>query len=223
MVLKIGETLILEPKYGLEHEQYRTKIVEYNNQSLFIDYPVNMATNKTVFLVDGAQLKVTYIGVDGSVYIFDTEVLGKIKSKIPMISLRNPEKDEHIKIQRREYVRVESSLDVAVHSKSEEFLPFNTVTEDISAGGTAIFVPKKFPFLPTSIMTVWFAVPLKSGNIHYMNVDCQVSRLIEIEGGTKNLASLKFLKIDKNDRQLLIRYCFEQQLEQRNKGLLSNV
>ena len=28
MVLKIGETLILEPKYGVEHEQYRTKIIE---------------------------------------------------------------------------------------------------------------------------------------------------------------------------------------------------
>lgn len=223
MVLKIGETLILEPKYGVEHEQYRTKIVEYNNQSLFIDYPVNMATNKTVFLVDGAQLKVTYIGVDGSVYIFDTEVLGKIKSTIPMISLHNPKKDEYIKIQRREYVRVESALDVAVHSQSSEFLLFKAVTENISAGGTAVFVPKNLSFSPTSVMTVWLAVPLKSGQIHYINVDCQMIRLIEIEEGTKNIVSLKFLEIEKNDRQLLIRYCFEQQLEQRNKGLLSNV
>ena len=221
--LKIGEVLLLEPKYAVENEQYRTKILEVTDHLLMIDYPVNMTTHKTMFLVDGAQLKVTYIGLDGSVYIFDTEVLGKVKSTIPMISLRNPQKDDRVKIQRREFVRVESALDVAVHAINEEFAPFTTVTEDISAGGTAIYVPKNLSFLPDSRVKVWFAIPLKSGDIHYMTIECQVVRLIEREEATKNLLSLQFGDVEKNNQQLLIRYCFEKQLEQRNRELLSGV
>ncbi|MGM9927708.1 MAG: flagellar brake protein [Bacillus sp. (in: firmicutes)] len=58
--MKIGTTLTIEPKYSSVAEQYRTKVLDSDEQTLFIDYPVNIKTNKVIFLADGAQLRITY-------------------------------------------------------------------------------------------------------------------------------------------------------------------
>lgn len=217
--MKIGDSIILEPKNSLQPEKYKSKILEINDQAVYIDYPVNIATKRTIFLTDGTQLKVTYISVDGSVYIFDSEVLGKVKSTISMIHLQNPNKQHHVKIQRREYVRIETKVDTAIHSKNGSFKPFTTMTDDISAGGAAVLVPKDFLLETDTLLTMWLVLPLKSGEINYARIDCQVVRIIDREESTRNILTLKFINISNGERQLLIRFCFEKQLELRNKGL----
>jgi len=219
-MLKVGDSLVLETKHSLKPEQYQSNIVELSGSSVFIDYPVNLSTNKTVFLMDGTQLQVTYISKDGSIYIFDTEVLGKVKSTIPMIKLLFPEEEEHIKIQRREYVRVEIPVDVAVHSKekSSKLKPFTTITDDISAGGAAILVPKGIEIIPDTILDIWFVIPLKSGELHHLKLDSKVIRLIERYEHAQDLVSLEFISISNYERQILMRFVFEKQLELRNKS-----
>lgn len=91
-MLKIGDTLMLEPKYSNSFETYKCRLVERIGNDLYIDYPVNTITKRTVFLLDGTQLKVTFVGADSSVYLFESEVMGRVKQKIPMLILSYPGK-----------------------------------------------------------------------------------------------------------------------------------
>jgi c-di-GMP-binding flagellar brake protein YcgR len=219
IMLKIGDSLLLEPKYSLQPEKYKCKIHEITGNVFYIDYPINLDTNRTVFLTDGTQLKCTYIGSEGNVYIFDTEVLGRKKMELPFVQLRTPAEHQFVKIQRRQYVRIDAAVDVAVHPLNFEFRPFTAITADISAGGAAILVPKTTTIKPGSYINVWIVLPLKSGDIYYLKLKSKVIRIVEQEGSNFNKVSIQFSEISKGDRQLLIRFCFEKQLEMRNKGL----
>ena len=154
-----------------------------------------------------------------SVYLFDTEVLKKVNSPIQMMQMLYPEKEEHIKIQRREYVRIETKIDVAVHSDIHGFVPFTTTTEDISAGGSSIILPQGINLNPKSVISIIFVIHLKTGETHYVKTACRVVRTIN-QPGTVRTASLQFLGVTENDRQNIIRFVFEKQLEQRNKGIM---
>ncbi|MBD3110371.1 PilZ domain-containing protein [Bacillus sp. AGMB 02131] len=218
-MLKIGDSLILKSKYSSEPEEYKSKILEFNGRTLFIDFPTNIANNKTTLLADGTKLKATYISNEtSSVYLFDTEVLGKVNHPIQMMQMFYPDKEEHIKIQRREYVRIETKIDAAIHSDNNDVKPFTTVTEDISAGGTSIILPHGIDLKLDSFISIILVIHLKSGNIHYVKTPCKVIRTIDQRGKVRT-ASLKFLDISNNDQQNIMRFVFEKQLEQRNKGI----
>ncbi len=217
--MKIGDKIIIEPKHSFQKERYRSKVLEMDGDTFCIDYPLNERTNKTIFLTNGSQLKITYRS-SGTVYIFDTEVLGKMKADIPLIQLVMPEKKEHIKIQRREYVRIRTSADVAVHSHRDDFSPFTAVTSDVSAGGAAIYLPKGKEMVEGSMLSLWMALPLKNGEIHFVKLDCELVRVIREEDDTRfDMITVKFINMKNEDRQNLLRYCFEKQLENRKKGI----
>jgi len=219
-MLKIGDSLILQPKYSMEPEEYRAKILEFNGRTLFIDFPTNTFSNKTTLLANGTQLKVTYINNEtSSVYLFDTEVLGKVNNPIQMMQILYPDKEEHIKIQRREYVRIETKIDVAVQSNLRGFVPFTTITEDISAGGSSIILPQGIDLHPESVISIMLVLHLKTGETYYVKTACRVVRTINQPGKVRT-ASLEFLDISENDRQSIVRFVFEKQLEQRNKGVI---
>ncbi len=169
-MINIGETIILEPKNSVD-EKYRCKLVEKNGEQLFIDYPVNMTTGKTVFLLDGTQLKATFVGKDNTIYLFETEVKGRTKQNIPMIVLSFPEEEDLVRIQRRQYVRVDTSVDVAIQPINGEFDPFVTVTSDISAGGAAIILPLKKSLEPETIFNCWVEKEFRARN-HFQLLGC---------------------------------------------------
>ncbi|RFU65558.1 flagellar brake protein [Peribacillus glennii] len=218
-MIKIGDTLLLEPKFSLQPEQYKSMVVEMNEDSIFIDYPVNTSTGKIAFLLDGSQLKVTFADSDNAVFIFDTEVLGRVKAQIAMIQLARPPKDSLVKIQRRQFVRIETPVDAAVHPASNEFRAFRAVTDDISAGGAALRIPKVINLAETPIIYVWLALPLKTGEIRYLKLKSKVIR-ISASSDRFNKLSVQFMDLSEGDRQNLIRFIFEKQVEMKNKGLM---
>lgn len=217
-MIKIGDVLTLEPKYSEQFEKYKCKMVERVGKDIFIDYPINLKTNRTVFLLDGTQLKVTFVGDDGSVYLFEAEVKGRSKQNIPMLILTYPGNDQLVKIQRRQYVRVETAIDVALHPNEPVFSPFTVITDDISAGGAAVLIPKNSPIKPGMVVQSWFVLPMQTGEYHYMKLQSEVIRVIN-SSDVRNKASLKFLDISSHERQLVLRLCFERQLALRKKGL----
>lgn len=222
-MIKVGDSLELVPKYSIEAEKYRSMVVEIQGNNLFIDYPVNVATGKIVFLTEGSQMKVTFVGNEDAVYTFDTEVLGRIKSNIPMIKLFNPDMDTYMKIQRRQYKRIDSQVDVAVHSEGYEFRPFTTVTADISAGGASIRVPKTFTVVPNDNLNLWLIIPSDSGESKYLRLKSNYVRTAKEENNLNYLKwSLQFSNPSQADRQCIIRYIFETQLEMKKKGLEFN-
>lgn len=218
IMMNIGDQLTLEIKYSDRFERYKCKLVERKGQQLYIDYPINIETKKTAFFIDGTQLKCSFVSRDGSVYLFESEVMGRIKQNIPMIVLSYPGDEQLIKIQRRQYVRVETAVDVAVHPTNFEFDPFVTVTDDISAGGAAIITPNKLKLDANQVINTWIVLPLQIGEYHYFKFQAKVVRVIPMDE-FRNKISLQFIELTPHERQILLRFCFDRQVIMRKKGL----
>ncbi|WP_273125908.1 flagellar brake protein [Metabacillus sp. HB246100] len=216
-MIKIGDVINLETN-GEVVEKLKCKLVERSGNKLFIDYPVNSETGRTAFLMLGTELIASFINKE-NVYRFQTEVTGRVKENIPMISLTYPGDDHLFRIQRREYVRIDTTVDIAIHPIHNEFEAFTAVTTDISAGGAALLVPKNNSIHANQVVTVWFALPFQNNSIKYVKIEAKLVRFIETENNHFIKVPIQFIDIDEEKRQLLIKYCFEQQIIMRRKGL----
>src|SRR5690625_334232 len=126
-MLAINRTIFLE-KIDEEQEYkdiYKTKITEVNNESIFIQLPVNQRTSKTDYFHKGSKIIAKVVTERGSVYQFLTEITNHTVNKIPMIELIRPLENEFKKIQRRAYVRVEMMTEVFI--KLGEDQPYKNV------------------------------------------------------------------------------------------------
>ncbi|WP_047980029.1 flagellar brake protein [Ornithinibacillus contaminans] len=218
--MKIGAFLTLEV-FNAEsgaNEMYRCKIIDKNKKYLFIDYPVHVKTKRTQVFTIGTYLSAEYIEKDQSIYRFNTIIKEKRKGKIPALALRLPEKEQIQRIQRRQYVRVETAVDVAIHSTDDAFAPFSTVTVDISGGGLSIVVPKGVQLNEDVNVTLYVVLHMHSGDYQYLTLSGKVVRIIEDERKART-ASVKLLSIDSQEQQEIIRYCFEKQREARQKEM----
>ncbi|MFJ8261335.1 flagellar brake protein [Rummeliibacillus sp. NPDC094406] len=214
MELKIGTNIILESISSETSERFRCKIVEQKNNSIYIDYPINVKTNKTSFLLEGSQYRASFVDDSKVAHAFKTQVLGRIKSNVPMIMLSFPTDDEIIKIQRREFVRVLTPVDVAVEF-DHQFYQF--ITEDISAGGLAIIINQPVTFKENDDLLLTIVLPFTNSNdgIKYVQTTARVVRFIERDNTI--IAPLQFTNTDDIDKQNIIRFCFERQLHIRKK------
>ncbi|CAH0165092.1 hypothetical protein SRABI84_01033 [Peribacillus simplex] len=217
-MFKIGDILMLEPKYPSQKEKFNCMVVEMGTGCVYTDFPINLETGKIAFLMDGTHLNVTFSNEEQAVYVFDSEVLGKVKGRINMMQLLLPEAEAFVKIQRRQYVLLHVTLDTAVHPEHSEFTPFRALTEDISAGGASIRLLKGTNIQSVSQLYLWMALTLKSGEIHYLRLKSKVIRVTEKEHGNM-LLHVQFLEPTKNDVQTLMRFIFEKQVDLKKKGL----
>jgi c-di-GMP-binding flagellar brake protein YcgR len=214
MDLKIGTILTLEPTYTERVEKFRCRVVEQGENFIYIDYPVNVLTKKTSFLVDGAQFRVSFMTEGKQSFAFNTEVLGRKGGTVPMIILSCPPPEEFLKIQRREYVRVETKADVSVEFNGQ-FTPL--VTEDISAGGLAVILNRPVNFQDGDEVKLTIVLPYTNGDIKYVQTSAVIVRIYEI--GNIRIASIQFTDTDDIDKQHIVRFCFERQLQLRKKEL----
>lgn len=217
-VLKIGDVISLETK-GEKLEKLRCKLVERKGNKLFIDYPINVDTGRTAFLIIGTELNASFVLKD-NVYRFQTEVTGRSKEDIPMISLTYPGDDQLVRIQRRQFVRINTNLDIAVHPIENEFQAFTAVTSDISAGGTALLLPKSTSLKKGQEILIWFALPFQKDQMEYIKVKGKIIRFIPADHEVYVKAPIQFLNINEETRQTLLQFCFNQQIQLRRKGLI---
>ncbi|MCT8138872.1 PilZ domain-containing protein [Anaerobacillus sp. CMMVII] len=220
-MLNIGDTIYLDIEGHSEEEKQRFKcrLVDRVKDFLFIDYPINDRTKKVGFFHDGTEFNASFIGKDQAVYLFKTQLLARKKGQIPMLIINDPGKDKYLRIQRRQHVRVEASLDVAVHPKDHEFPPFVSMTADISGGGLALVLPKNHNLPVGKEIKCWLSLQMSTGEMKYIQVNCHVIRIISTKDSPREKASIQFIDINENDRQTIIRYCFERQLYLRKKGI----
>jgi len=220
--MEIGTLIYLEyKKDGIsEALKFYCKIIEKNDHYLFIDYPIEEKKKKTHFFRKGTNFVATFIGKDQSVYQFSTELVSKVNLNIPALAVKLPDKEKIKRVQRREFVRVKSAVDVAVHSKNESFIPFTTVTDDISGGGISIIVPNgiDLDLDQKKEVMVWMVLRINNKNYQYYNMNAEIVHINKLKSGLQ-IASLKFVSITYHIQQLIIRYCFEIQREARKKEL----
>ncbi|WP_309144644.1 flagellar brake domain-containing protein [Bacillus sp. EB600] len=218
-LVQIGDVLTLELKSSEDEEKFRCRLVDIRDNEFYIDYPISLTTNRAAFLLDGTQLKVTFVGNDGSsIYLFESEINGRIKKNIPMLILTYPGNNHLIKIQRRQYVRVETAVDIAIQPLEFEFAPITTITDDLSAGGAAVLIPKEVTIKTGMRIVAWLVLIMQNGDYHYMKLQSRIVRIISFSD-TRNKVSIQFLDVSNQERQLLLRFSFERQLEAKKKGL----
>ncbi|MGE7592658.1 flagellar brake protein [Peribacillus frigoritolerans] len=78
--------------------------VEMGTGCFYTDFPIDVETGKIAFLMDGTQFNVTFSNEEQAVYVFESEVPGKVKGRIPMMQLLLPEAETFVKIQWRQFV-----------------------------------------------------------------------------------------------------------------------
>ena len=214
MKIKLGTNLILEPTFTEKAEKYRCKVVDLDEQFIYVDYPIDTNTNRTAFFIDGAQLRASYVEESKSAFAFQTEVLGKRNGQIPMIKLLYPGDSEIIKIQRRDFVRVTTALDISIQFEDEKY---QFVTDDLSAGGTAVILNREVRFKEGDEISLLIPLAFNNGDIKYVTTTAAVVRIWE--RGQQHIASLQFTDTDDLDKQQIVRFCFERQLSLRKREM----
>lgn len=92
-LIQIGDVLTLEltSQEESEAEKFKCRLMDIKDNEFYIDYPISLKTNRAAFLLDGTELKVTFAGNDGSsIYLFESEINGRVKKNIPMLILTYP-------------------------------------------------------------------------------------------------------------------------------------
>lgn len=199
-----------------EVENYHSKIIDKNEEYFYIDFPIHVMTKRTsIFAVD-EQVVAEYTEA-GVAHEFKTTVLDRVHKNIPALKLKIPEKDDIKRIQRREYVRIETDIDVAIHCPNKSFLPTTSVTEDISGGGAKIYNPPE-SLKEAQKIDLFLVLPGEDNHFDYIETEAEVVRLHE-QGNIKTL-SVKFLFDHESKRQKVIQHCFYLQRRNRQSGVL---
>ncbi|WP_413382452.1 flagellar brake protein [Alkalihalobacillus sp. 1P02AB] len=158
----------------LETEKFSSTVVDFFNHDLVIDYPISELTKKQSFFVEGTSFLAFYIGKDTAVYQFETEIIGRKIMQIPVLILRRTPRGEYKRIQRREYVRVKTSLEMVVSSSGSTIL---AVTFDLSGGGCSFFFPLKEKFIPNQVVSLSLALNVGKGGPKYVNTKAKIIRV----------------------------------------------
>lgn len=131
-----------------------------------------------------------------------------------MILLACPPAEEFIKIQRREYVRVETPVDIAIEHEGQKF---QLAAEDISAGGSLIHIKSPVNFTEGDTVKAFVVLPFINGEIRYVETDARVVNVFN--RNEMMMASLNFTDTDDYDKQQIVRFCFERQVMIRKKEM----
>src|SRR5699024_1228296 len=217
--MRPGTTLTLQQSFNSDGEtdKLRCKIIEITDDDIIIDIPINIRTGKTAFVNDGTYFKANYIDEYSNVYQFDTKIKSKINRNVPGHILYHPKQDEIIRIQRRQYVRVNVDVDVALHSLDNSFPAFTTVTINISGGGLSIIIPQTVVLEELTECSLYIVLN-NSEEYDYINVKGVITR-IHRKQNEIHTASVQFSEKEMKSRQNITRFCFQKQREERRKEL----
>jgi type IV pilus assembly protein pilZ len=204
---------LVKTKITGEMEEYASKIVGIEENDIFLlETPIKQT--QLVLLINGSVVNMIYMHENLGMYSVDLEVVEKIRddNNIPLV--RAKKVSDIRKIQRRNFFRLLTSMDIAVR-KINGVVVENTKTVDISGGGIRLLSKQDFEIndivrLDFQLESKEFSVDAKVVKIDYTDVR-----------GTKEV-SLQFIDILEKDRNEIIRFIFDKQREGIKKGMFSN-
>ncbi|GEN45171.1 flagellar brake protein [Alkalibacillus haloalkaliphilus] len=216
-MITVGMKLTLETVKGDQvEEKLHTKVVDLNRKRIYADYPTNQSTGRTFYFLENTKVRVSFISDHDVVYMYYSEVKRKKKKGRSMIEIPFPKTEELIKVQRREYVRIETNLDVAVYPLDESKEELITHTLDLSGGGLAVRSMKQ-TFMPNEEVDLMLVLPFEANDYVYLSVKGQTIRYSPLKEGEGYKLSIQFNSLEEHKRETIIKYCFDRQLERRRK------
>ncbi|HEY0826563.1 MAG TPA: flagellar brake domain-containing protein [Bacilli bacterium] len=217
MLPKISQTLFLQVANvdeTEEKEEYKSRISDVGEESFSIDVPIDVKSGKLHRVYVGDTISAYYVSNDGAKYYFNSEVMGFTNDVLKLVIIKKPQLDAITKVQRRTFLRVTADLEVAV--KLSEHFKFLAITEDVGGGGISFVCDGSVPIKQKDVVSCWLLVPYRNGSIDHVPFKGDLVRIKPLDTG-KQLVMLSYTEITDPDRQKVIRYCFERQLDFRKK------
>ncbi|MDR6884424.1 flagellar brake domain-containing protein [Bacillus sp. 3255] len=194
--------------------EYKSRIADVTDNAIVIEIPMNETTGRLKKLHHGDELSTFYIGQGGVKHYFTTSVIGERRDVIRLIELRKPEPEAITQVQRRNFLRVPAELEIAV--KLSPQIQFIGVTEDVGGGGISFVYDGQVPIGVGAAVACWLLVTYKNGSIEHIPFTGEFVRVKPMDTG-KLLGMLSFVEITDRDRQKIIRFCFERQMDFRKR------
>ncbi|MBU8707726.1 cyclic di-GMP receptor DgrA [Bacillus subtilis] len=214
-MIEIGETVLLEYIEENELKKAKSKAVSIENNELFIAYPVDVVTGRTVILHNDMEVTVEFVGKDEVPYRFISRIKGKVKDKLQMICLEVPPREKMKRIQRRQYVRTDAVLDVQIQPGNEEEI--RTLSYNISAGGIAVVLADGLSFQSGESLRLIIRLP-EEEHTRQIETEAVVRRIFNDPKSEKRKMTLEYSEIAAGDQQALLQYCIRRQLNKRRKA-----
>jgi c-di-GMP-binding flagellar brake protein YcgR len=195
-------------------QEYKSRIADINDSTIFMEIPINEKTGRLKKLYIGDEMSAFFITDGGVKNYFTTSVLGFTDDVIRLVLIRKPNLESITKVQRRNFLRVPAELEMAV--KYSEQLQFVAMTDDVGGGGISFLCDGYIPLTSQQIVSCWLLANYKNGQIEHIPFKGEMVRIKMLETGRQQVM-MRFAEISDRDRQKIIRYCFERQLDFRKK------
>lgn len=214
---KINDLLFIQIDSTDEKEAkpvYKSRVSEMDDQNIYIEVPLDENSGRLKRLHLGDELSIQFSGDTGSKYFFHSYVVGYHEDVIRQVKIQRPEPGTITPVQRRSFLRVQAGLELAVSYKDGR--KFLTRTEDVGGGGLSFYAEAGQTVHVGDQLICWLLVPYKNGSLEHVPFRGEIVRTRELSANRK-LVMLKYENITDMERQKLIRYCFERQLDFRNR------
>ncbi|NEW06105.1 glycosyl transferase [Paenibacillus sp. SYP-B3998] len=194
--------------------EYKARIADITETTIVIEVPLNEQTGRLKKLYVGDELSTFFLSQGGVKHYFTTSVKGFREDVIRLVEIVKPEPEAVTQIQRRSFLRVLAELEIAVRLSDQ--IQFVAMTDDVGGGGISFICEGHIPIGVQALISCWVLVPYKNGVIEHIPLQGEVVRVKQLETG-KQLAMVRFIEITDRDRQKLIRFCFERQMDFRKR------
>lgn len=216
LVPKVSQVVFFHFKHDISEEpvEYKTRVADENEDSLIIELPINTTNGRLMRLHIGDELQMSFITNTGVKHSFETYVKAVREDKFPFFVVARPDQNSMTSIQRRNFFRIDIEVDIAVLCETGDRFVFKT--SDIGGGGVSFLVDKKQQFTQGQKLSCWLLLPHRNGVIEHSHFQGEVLRDKELETG-KKIIMLKFAEIAEQERQRIIRFLFEKQIQFRER------
>lgn len=215
--IKVNQNAQMKIIEGIYQGVYLTRIEDIAEDIIKIAVPI--VQGQLVPINVGTKVEVLVLDY-GKAYGFISEVVDRQAVPLPMLKIRFPQKVK--KVQRRNFVRVESFLPVQYSDqnkiKQKKEVSIKTgKTADVSGGGLCLSTIEPVEHG----QQLWLSLQLPNKcTIEAIGKVVRVSDRI-VQGTEKRYYSaIQFVEIDERDRDKIISYIFQLQRELRKKGLV---
>jgi c-di-GMP-binding flagellar brake protein YcgR len=201
-----------------ESVSYLSRVEEIDARGIWIANPTHQGS--LVLIPVGEEITVFY-GDEICIYKFPSVVLSRQKTPLPMLLLAHPEPQKVMRIQRRDYVRIPAKVPVEYMIVSAEQdvtkqKKFKTTSVDISGGGLNLVT--NVPLNKQDLLQL--TITLDGEPIVLNGIVIRTSSQVKLNNLKQTTAGVQFINIQENDREKIIKFVFQWQLNKRRKGLL---
>ncbi|MFP4661024.1 MAG: flagellar brake protein [Halanaerobiales bacterium] len=213
--LQVNKRIDILVEDGPYQGSYLSKVAEVNEDNFKVTSPFNKG--EIVPLRTGQQVQVFCTG-NSAAYTFFAKIQERQSRPIALLTLQRT--SDIIRIQRREYFRIEVKRDVkyriidtqAVNMEEDEKKFYKTQTIDISAGGVKLVADDRMP--ADGMIELYLDIP----GLEKVALVGEIVNNYNLPDG--RAVGIEFRNINQNQQDIIIGWLFDYQRELRKKGLL---